>query len=124
MRSAAELAALRAGTKGFIAANPTVLTLIPRKRVTSGTGTVFQDLEPRTPQSLRLLDQSTARSPQPGIVQTSDGRERLTDFILLAEHNAVVALWDYWKDGSGVWEVAQIFPPNGYEIRAAVVKHA
>lgn len=124
MRSAAELKALRAGTVAFIAANPVQLTLIPRKRITDGTGTRFQDQPARVEQELCLVDQSTARSPVPGLVQTSDGRERLVEWILLGRHDAAIELWDYWTDASGTWEVAQVFPANGYEVRAAVVRHA
>lgn len=124
MRSAAELKSLRAGTKAFIAANPSNLALIPRTRIKSGTGTVFQDQDARPEQIVCLIDQSSTRSPQPGVVQTSDGRERLVDFMLLAEHDAVVELYDYWVDSSGTWDVAQVFPANGYEIRAAVVRRA
>ncbi len=29
-------------------------------------------------------------------MQTSDGRERLIDYILLMPHDGEVALWDYW----------------------------
>lgn len=124
MRSAAELKSLRAGTRAFIAANPVELDLIPRKRIKTGTGTTFQDQPKRPPQTLCLIDQSTARSPVPGVVQTSDGRERLVEWILLGEHDAEVELWDYWVDANGTYEVAQIFPANGYELRAAVVRHA
>lgn len=124
MRSAAELKSLRAGTKAFIAANPSNLALIPRTRIKSGTGTVFQDQDARPEQIVCLIDQSSTRSPQPGVVQASDGRERLVDFMLLAEHDAVVELYDYWVDSSGTWDVAQVFPANGYEIRAAVVRRA
>lgn len=124
MRSAAELKSLRAGTKAFIAANPVDLVLIPRSRRKTGTGTQLIDGTPRRRQRMCLIDQSTARNIIPGLIQTSDGRERLVDFILLAEHDATVEVNDYWTDSSGTWEVANLFPANGYEIRAAVVRRA
>jgi len=124
MRSAAELKSLRAGTVAFIKANPVQLTLIPRKRISDGTGTRFQDQAARDEQELCLVDQSTARSPVPGVIQTSDGRERLVEWILLGRHDSEVELYDYWTDANGTWEVAQVFPANGYEVRAAVVRHA
>lgn len=124
MLSAAELKAQRANTKAFIAANPSVLTLIPRVRFKSGTGVSYQDQPARPPQTFKLIDQSTSSSPTPGLVQTSDGRERLTDYIMLGEPDVEIALWDYWTDANGTWEVAQIFPPNQYEVRAAVVRRA
>ena len=124
MRSAAELRALRAGTKAFIDANAVTLILIPRLRQKSGTGTILVPQPARAPQVMRLIDQSTSSSPTPGLVQTSDGRERLIDFFLLGEYTAAVGLWDFWTDVTGTWEVAQVFPPNDYEVRAAVVRHA
>lgn len=124
MRRAAELRALRAGTIAFIAANPTDLALIPRKRIKSGTGVTFQDQPARRSQRLCLIDQSATRSPIPGLILTSDGRERLVDFVLLGAHDAVVEVDDYWVDANGTWEVAQLFPANGYEVRAAVIRRA
>lgn len=123
MMSQAELTAQRANTAAFIAANPTVLILIPRTRQKDGSGSRFVNGEPRAPQSLRLIDQSTSRNVIPGLVQTSDGRERLVDFMLLGPYNADIRRWDYWTDASGTWEVAEIYPDNQYEVRAAVVRH-
>lgn len=122
MRSPAELKAHRANTKAFIATNLSVLLLIPRTRVKDGSGSRFVDGVPREPQVCRLLDQSTSRNTWPGMVRTSDGVERLVDFILLAEHNALVQTWDYWVDANGRWEVAEVYPSNQYELRAAVVR--
>lgn len=119
-----ELAVQIANTIAFIAANPTELTLIPRKRIKDGQGARFEDQPPRVMQVVRLIDQSTSRNTWPGIVQTSDGRERLTDFILLAPPDAIVEVNDYWKNTSGTWEVAEVYPSNQYELRAAVVKRA
>lgn len=124
MRSAAELKALRAQTKAFIAANPVEITLTPRTRVKSGTGVTFDDQPERAPQVLCLIDQSTSSSPTPGVIPTADGRERRVDWILLGETGAEVALYDKWTDASGTWEVVQVFPDNGYEVRAAVSRHA
>lgn len=124
MLSPAELNAEIANTVAFIAANPSSIVLIPRTRIKDGRGTRFQEHEPRPAQILRLIDQSTSRNTWPGMVQTSDGKERLTDFILLGAPTVVVKLWDYWTDADGVLEVAEIYPSNQYEFRAAVVRHA
>lgn len=122
MRSAAELKYQRAATVAFIAANPTSLVLTPRTKVKDGSGTRFVDGTPRKAQDLCIIDQSTERNIIPGVVQTSDGRERIIDFILLGEHDARIELWDFWTDADGTWEVAQLFPWNQYEVRAAVVR--
>jgi len=121
--STMELRYQREMTNAFIAANPTVLELIPRIRVTDGRGTRWADDAPRFAQQLRIIDQSSSRTPQPGLIQASDGKERLAEFMLLGRHDAVMALWDHWTDAAGqAWELAQIFPWNQYEVRAQVIR--
>lgn len=122
MSRAAELASQRKNTLAFIAANPIVIQLIPRTRHTDGGGSRFVNGTPRAPQTFRLVDQSTARVPTGIIVRTSDGQERVADFMLLGAHDATVELWDYWEDSGLTYEVARLFPDNGYETRAAVVR--
>jgi hypothetical protein len=122
MLSTAELNAQIANTVAFIGANPMVVVLTPRTKIKDGRGTRFQNGENRAPQTVRLIDQSTSRNTWPGIVQTSDGRERLVDFILLGAPGTVVKVWDFWKDDDGTWEVAEVYPSNQYELRAAVVR--
>jgi hypothetical protein len=124
MLAPGELAIQIANTIAFIDANPSEIALIPRVKFKDGNGTRWVAGEVRPAQVFRLIDQSTARNTWPGLVQTSDGRERLTDFILLAAPDALVQVWDYWTDANGTWEVAEIFPSNQYEIRAAVVRRA
>jgi hypothetical protein len=124
MLAPAELKYQRGITAAFIAANPTTIVLIPRTRLKDGSGMRLVSGTPRAAQIFRLIDQSSERSPQPGVVQTSDGRERLIDFFLLGAYDTTVQLWDYWTDAQGQLEVAQLFPWNQYEVRAAVVRHA
>lgn len=123
MLAPGELALQIANTVAFIAANPTALALTPRTKHKDGTGVRWVEGEPRPAQTLRLIDQSTSRNTWPGLIQTSDGRERLTDFILLGAPDVVVELWDFWLDEKGrIYEVAEIYPSNQYELRAAVVR--
>lgn len=127
MASAGELKYQRANTKAFIDANSVSLVLTPRTKHIDGSGWRFADEAPRAAQTVRLIEQTSGGSspgPQPGLIQTSDGRERLVDYTLLMEYDGIVELWDYWVDAEGTWEVAQIFPFNGYEVRAAVVRRA
>lgn len=124
MLAPAELRVQIANTVAFIKANPSIIELIPRTRLKDGRGTRFQEGEPRNPQTLRLIDQSTSRNTWPGKVRASDGVERLVDFILLGAPDVTVELWDFWVDGTGTFEVAEIYPSNQYELRAAVVRRA
>lgn len=124
MLSPTELAVNIANTKAFIAANPSSVALTPRTRVKRGTGVTFAEGEIRPSQVVRLLDQSTSRNTWPGKVQTSDGVERLVDFILLAMPDAIVQVNDFWVTAEGTFEVAEVYPSNQYELRAAVVRRA
>lgn len=124
MLAPGELAIQIKNTDYFVNCNPTSVVLIPRTRHKDGSGTRWVDGEPRPPQVVRLIDQSTARNTIPGKVQASDGMERLIDFILLATPEKLIELWDFWEDADGTWEVAEMYPSNQYEIRAAVVRRA
>lgn len=123
MSRADELRLQRKGTVAFIEANPVSVQLIPRTKVTDGSGSRWVEEAPRAAQTFRIIDQSTARLSTTVTVRTSDGQERLADFMLLGEHDAVVGLYDVWDDTDGKrYEVAQLYPDNGYEVRAAVVR--
>ena len=124
MLAPAELALQIALTKAFVATNPTTVRLTPRTKTKDGTGVHFVNGEMRVPQTFKLCDQSTARNTWPGKVQTSDGVERLVDWILVAAPDVIVKVNDFWVDADGTWEVAELFPSNQYEVRAAVVRRA
>lgn len=116
--SAAELAVQRLNTQAFIAANPAAVVLIPRVRHRSGSGTKYEEKDPRPLQIARLVDQ-TASAPETG----QDLQQRKGDYQLLLPHDGQVELWDFWVDGDGVrWEVSGLIPYNGYERRADVTR--
>lgn len=123
-RSDAETKSLRHNTSAFIAANPSMIALIPRTRVKSGTGIAWIDEDARPVQVLRLIDQSSSRSPTPGVVVSSDGQERKAEYQLLGTWDSEIGLYDYWISPEG-WrhEVAQLLPYNGYEVRVLVVRY-
>lgn len=119
-----ELAVNRLNTSVFIAAAPAIVTLIPRTR----DGYDWVDGTARPGQIMRLIDQSSTTDPSggpaPGAAKVTDGIEAdvtQTDFFLLGEWDAEIAVWDRWTDSAGRrWEVLDLFPPNGYETRAVV----
>lgn len=127
MASANELKFQRANTKAFIAANSVVVTLIPRVTQTDGAGTRYTDGAPRAPQTFRIVPgtNSSSAAPSPGVVLTQDGRDRMAEFMMLGEHTVTWAVGDHWTDADGhLWEILQLFPENGYERRAGVLRHA
>lgn len=115
-----ELAVQRDLTEWFINANPIWLTLTPTsKDRTSSGGTKRVNLPPRPVQKLRLISMSASQKP----TITDNGIEREIDLTLLGPHNAQIDIGDWWRDGEGLfYEVIEMVPFNGYEVRALVVK--
>lgn len=124
MSRAEELRLQRRNTKAFIDANPVDLALIPRQLVNSGSGQQYVDQTARPSQRLRLIDQTSTSGPNPGTVEASDGQQRKAEFQLLGEYDAVIGVFDYWRDNSGIrYEVVNLIHNNGYEVRAQVVRY-
>lgn len=115
-----ELQMLRDQTEWFMAARPSDITLTPVKTERTSTGGVARiNLPPRPSQRFRLI--STSDSQKPTI--TDDGIEREIDLTLLGSWDAQVDIYDWWRDGEGLrYEVVEMVPYNGYEVRALVVK--
>lgn len=120
--SAAELSVLRLNTNAFIAANPAMVTLIPRVRHRGGSGTRWEEKDPRPLQVARLIDQNGGSGPT-NIERGEDAVQRKDQFQLLLPWDGEVELHDFWVDADGVrYEVTGILPSNGYEMRAAVTR--
>ena len=114
----AELDAQRRITSYFVRTQPVVVTLIPRERVRQPSGGyVWVSLDPRDPQTLRLVE-----PPDPGLqVQGSDGKLRDVQFILLGEWTATIGRYDVFTLNDRDWEVADLMHYNGWERRAQVI---
>lgn len=122
--SATELKLNRTNTEAFIDANPTLVTLIPRRREKTGTGTRLVDLAARPTQRMRLIDQTRTYGPEPGSAVGADGKQRKIEYQLLGLWDAEVGLYDYWIDEMGVkYEVVDLLPDMGYERRAQVIRY-
>jgi hypothetical protein len=121
-----ELRINRRNTLAFIAARPTVITLIPVEKVkTPSGGTRLQDLPPRTAQTLRVIDQNSHTGNVPGLLTSTDGRQLKAVFQLLGPYDAVMAVGDHWAgEGKERFEIAEMLPFNGYERRGGVVRLA
>jgi hypothetical protein len=117
--SAAELAINRLNTQAFIAANPLMLELIPRVMHRTGSGSRWEEKDPRPIQVARLIDQGPDGDTQRG----DDALQRKDRFQLLLPHDGIVELYDFWVDTSGIrYEVTGLLPSNGYERRAVVTR--
>lgn len=116
----AELAILRDQTVWFIEANPIDLIVTPTRKVKTSSGAVtLQNLAARPVQRLRLISMSASQKPK----ITDDGVEREIDLTLLGPFDAQLDVGDWWRDGEGLkYEIVEMVPFNGYEVRALVVK--
>lgn len=120
MNNDAELAIQQKLTKAFIDTQPVDLVLIPRQKIKQPSGGVkWDELEPRDPQTLRLVEPSGA----PITVRTADGIERVVDFLLIGEIDAEIGLYDVFDHGGLRWEIGSLYHRNGWEIRAEVARH-
>jgi hypothetical protein len=116
-----ELALQKKLTKQFIDSDPSTIKLIPRVKSATGSGGFkFTDQPARPPQVFKLITMTDSTRP----TSTVDGVERLIDFTLLGVHDAVVKVYDYWRDPDGTrYEVVELVPSNLYEVKALVTKH-
>lgn len=118
---ALELQLLRDQTEWFIAANPIDLIVYPVKRQkVAGGGVASVPLPARPRQRLRLISMSYSQKP----TITDNGIEREIDLTLLGPWDAQLDVGDNWRDGEGLhYEIVEMVPYNGYEVRALVVKN-
>jgi hypothetical protein len=120
-----ELEVNRANTAFFISQNPIDLVLTPRTKLKDAYGERWVDGTPRDEQTFRLIDQSGVDRPVPGVIPTAPegGRQRKVEFLLLGRYDSAVELFDTWTDSKGVrWEIDELLPFNGYEVRATAVR--
>lgn len=120
MASALELSIRRYNTRSYIEASPTEVVLTPRNEQLVGGTKKFVAGTPRAAQQFRVIwayDNGVYR-------QLGDqGGARRFDFIIVGEHDAEVAIGDFWKVGSQEFRVEYIFPRNGYEVKAGGISH-
>lgn len=118
---AVELAAQVAITEGFIATRPETIVLTPREEEPDGSGgTRWVDAPPRSPQQMRFVESGSMRSDAR---TTEVGEQWAQEAVLLAMPDALIAVNDeFFWDGS-TWKVDELMFPNGYEIRATVLRY-
>lgn len=115
-----ELTIQRQLTKAFIDRIPVSLVLTPRTRTKQPAGGfVWTDGTARVEQVMTLVEQ-TGLSGQPQPRVTADGVERVVEFELVAEWNALIARNDVFTYQGKEWEVVDLYFDNGYERRALV----
>lgn len=114
----AETIAQRSITQAFIESNPTLVTLVPRTRVTQRNGSwALMDGDPRSAQVMRVIEQAP-----PAVVTVEDGTQRSLDYVLLANWDAEIATGDRFIYNGDYVRVVELYHNNGYEVRAALIR--
>ena len=116
-----ELAAQVSITEGFIATRPETLTLIPIDKVPDGKGGLKRSPgAARSPQTMRFVESGSLRAD---LRSTDTGEQWAQDAILLAMPDAQIDIDDEFDWDGSRWKVEEVLFPNGYEIRATVLRY-
>lgn len=119
-----ELDVQRSLTKSFIDTAPLELVLKPRNRVRTSTGGwMWQDAVPRAAQVMRLCFTAAGISEVPVSVAGEDGAARKSEMMLLGEWDSELDVNDTFEVDGHTWIIDQVYVSNGWERRAAVVRH-
>jgi hypothetical protein len=119
--NAAMLDAQRRATAAFIADDPTTISLIPRDRISTGSGGFsYVDGTPRDPQTVKLSELNFGTPP----VVTVAGVERIIDYHLIGPWDMDIETGDYWLDEAQTkYEVIGFTEGWSYMKKALVSRH-
>lgn len=108
-------------TKVFIDMDPTDLALIPTIDQLQPNGTTKRvDGPPRPTQRLKLIPMTFDQRP----TITIAGVERVIDYHLLGNWDAVIRVGDHWSDPDGTkYEVIAMSDGHDYEVKVLVERH-
>lgn len=113
-----EVTIQRLNTIAFIKANPLTIALVPHtKAKTANGGFTMLVGVPREEQIMRLIPQSTTAGAP---LRATDGVERRWPYVLLGQHDAIMAIGDTFTLDGATYAIEYIWPENGYERRAGV----
>lgn len=115
-----EIAAQRRLTYAFIMADPTVIALTPRRRFKQPSGSyVWEDDPPRPEQTFKLIPMAAGTKP----TTILNGVERIADYTLLGNHDAVMEVHDWFIINHQKYTVIELADGHGYETKALVEAH-
>lgn len=116
---ALELAAQVAVTEGFIATRPETIVLTPVEVTGDGSGGELRTHGlPRPPQQMRLVESGNG-----DLRPTEVGEQWVQEAVLLGMPDAAIEVNDEFPYDGSVWRVQQVMFPNGYEVRAVVLRY-
>lgn len=112
-------------TKRFIDTSPRNIRLIPYYRLEDDMGGwryVKGDIRPT--QTFRFIESGNRGTNAATNATGTDGILREIEFEMVGEHCVDVTLYDRFTYEGVEYEVVQIWPDNGWEKRASVVRRA
>lgn len=117
--NAVELAIQRKATKAFIDDKPTNLVLHTAvdSVIEGGTQRTVPGAD-RPEQTFRIIWLS-----ETGIYERPPEGTRRFDFAIVGEHDAELAIGDFWEDGEQEYRIEAVTPSNGWEVKAHGVSH-
>ena len=112
-----ELAAQRALTNAFVAADAEPLTLFRSERISDGAGgQVTQPPVPVIVQLLRFQPRQDGGSPR----MTADGEQVVPTYTLVGRHTADIERWDEFVLNGSRYQVVFVYENRQYEVKAEV----
>lgn len=117
-----ELDHQRRMTKAFIDADPMVIALIPQSTtITPGGGRKLEQGQPRADQTFKLIPMTFDQRA----TVTAGGVERIIDYTLLGEWDAVGEVWDMFTldDPNEYYLVVAISDGHKYERKYLCERH-
>jgi hypothetical protein len=105
-------------TSWFINDDPTTLVLTPHHQQFSGGAKKMVADPDRDPLTVKMIYPGGD-----GIVVTADSTTRRFDFIIVADYDAVIQIWDSFDRWKNHYVVEYVFPYNGYEVKVGGSSH-
>ena len=105
-------------TSWFINDDPTTITLTPHEEQWSGGAKKMVTLPDRDPLTVKMIYPGGD-----GIVVTADSVTRRFDFIIVADYDALIKMWDSFDRWGNHYVVEYIMPYNGYEVKVGGSSH-
>jgi hypothetical protein len=105
-------------TSWFINDDPTTITLTPHEEQWKSGAKKMVALPDRDPLTVKMI-----YSGSDGIVPVDEGHTRRFDFIIVADYDAVIKIWDSFDRLGNHYVVEYVFPYNGYEVKVGGTTH-
>ena len=105
-------------TSWFINQDPTAVVFTPHHEEWTGGSKKWVDDPPREVQIVKFIYPDID-----GIVPADEAITRRFDFVIVAEYDATIDMWDSFDHSGNHYVVEAIRPYNGYEVKVSGTSH-